>query len=298
MALTDRENFMRNAALGGHDWIPSGVAISGATWHEEREAMEEVCLKHPILFPGFQKGRIDFDSFERTEEQRTEVDAWGCTWQAELDGLIGLVLKSPLEDWSHFRTWKPPAPPAFAAETAKSLSQTRSRGEITSCSLEHGFFFMRLHYLRGYNNFMMDVATDEPMLAELIEVLASYYEKVVAPHVAAGIDVLSAADDLGTQTHSMIGPRHFHKWIVPTYRRLFLPARRSGAHVFLHSDGYIMDIIDEIIESGVNIVNPQDLVNGIDDIARHVKGRVCIRCDIDRQRILPFGRPAEGRDLI
>jgi len=66
----------------------------------------------------------------------------------------------------------------------------------------------------------------------------------------------------------------------------------------MHHDGYIMDIMDEIIESGVSIVNPQDLVNGIDNIAREVKGRLCIRIDIDRQKVLPYGSPKDVRDLI
>jgi hypothetical protein len=66
----------------------------------------------------------------------------------------------------------------------------------------------------------------------------------------------------------------------------------------MHTDGYIMDIADELIESGVDIVNPQDLVNGIDAIAATFKGRVCIQVDVDRQRVLPYGTPREVRDLI
>ena len=66
----------------------------------------------------------------------------------------------------------------------------------------------------------------------------------------------------------------------------------------LHSDGYLMDIMDDILGSGVTIINPQDLCNGIDDLARKVKGRVCINLDVDRQSIVPFGSPKEIRELI
>ena len=298
MALTVRENFMRNAALQGHEWIPSCVAISGGTWYQEREAMEEVCLKHPITFPGFRKGQVAFDSFHRAEADKTCVDEWGCKWQAELDGLVGLILESPLADWERLDAWRPPVPPPCDEAARKRLADARARGDIAVCSLAHGFVFMRLHYLRGYENLMMDMASDEPRLARLIEVMAAYNEAITRPHIAAGIDLLDAGDDLGTQVNSMIGPAHFRKWLLSTYRRLFAPARRSGAHVHLHSDGYIMDILDLMIESGVSIVNPQDLVNGIDALAKHIKGRVCIRLDIDRQKILPFGTPHEVRELI
>ncbi len=298
MTWSARENFRRNASLRGHQWIPSVVVISGATWAEQREELEDVCLRHPLLFPGFRKGQVDFDAFRRRPDQKRVVDEWGCTWEAELDGLMGVVLESPLADWAAFPAWRPPAPPALPAEQKQRMAEARARGDAVAAGVEHGFFFMRLHYLRGYDNFMMDVATGEPQLRKLAAIVESYATARIAGFVDEGIDLLEAADDLGTQTNSMIGPAHFREWILPAYRRMFAPARAAGAHVFLHSDGYIMDIVDLIIESGVTIVNPQDLVNGIDAIARHLKGRVCVRCDIDRQRILPFGSPHDVRELI
>jgi hypothetical protein len=59
-----------------------------------------------------------------------------------------------------------------------------------------------------------------------------------------------------------------------------------------------MDIMDELLVAGVDIINPQDLCNGIDNLAREVKGRACIRLDIDRQSVVPFGTRSEIRGLI
>lgn len=298
MPLTNRENFLCNASLEGHEWIPQHVSLSKAYWQEAREDLEDICLRHPVLLPGFEKGKTNFDSGIRSEDQRRKVDTWGCEWEYELDGLDGLVIGHPLADWANFETWNPPEPLVFDEQEREELAEKRTRGEITSCGSEHGFIFMRLYYLRGFDNFMMDVATEDHRLDQLVEIVAGYWERVFRPHIEAGIDLLSTADDLGTQTASMLGPEHFHRWLLPTYKRLFLPARRSGAQVLMHHDGYIMDIMDEIIESGVSIVNPQDLVNGIDNLTRDVKGRVCIRIDIDRQQVLPFGSPGDVRELI
>lgn len=298
MGLTERENFRRNASLHGHEWIPSRVLISGATWAQEREAMEDVCLRHPLLFPGFRKGEIGFERYKRRPEDKLQIDEWGCGWHAELDGLIGVVEQSPLRDWDAFASWRAPEPKPLSDPEREEFMAARARDAVATVSVPHGFFFMRLHYLRGYEEFMTDVASDDPRLHQLEEILGRYWERHLAPRLALKPDLLDAADDLGTQTRSMIGPEHFRRLIVPYYRRFFEPARRLGAHVFLHSDGYIMDIVDEIISSGVSIVNPQDLVNGIDDIARHLKGRVCVRCDIDRQSVMPFGTPREVRELI
>lgn len=59
-----------------------------------------------------------------------------------------------------------------------------------------------------------------------------------------------------------------------------------------------MDIVDPLLATGLDVINPQDLVNGVDVLAREVKGRVCIRLDIDRQSVLPYGTRQEIRELI
>ena len=90
----------------------------------------------------------------------------------------------------------------------------------------------------------------------------------------------------------------FRKYCKPSYEKLLAPCRAKGCHVMMHSDGYIMDLIDDLIMAGVTIVNPQDLCNGVDNLRREFKGRICIRLDVDRQTVVPFGTPQEIHDLV
>lgn len=300
MPLSTRENFRRNASFQGHEWIPLDIHISPAYWHEAREALEDICLKYPALFPHFERGTQDFDKNleDWKKGTRRKVDEWGCEWESNVYGMAGQVIGHPLADWAALTSWTPPDPPVFGDDEQKKLDEARARGDVVMCTAGHGFLFMRLFYLRGFENFIADVANQDGRLEELVNTVTAHYERKFRPYLEAGVDLLAGGDDLGTQTASVLGPRHFRRWLLPAYTRLFQPAREKGAHVFLHSDGYIMDIMDLIIESGVSIVNPQDLVNGIDNLAREVKGRVCIRVDIDRQKIVPFGSPQDVRDLI
>ncbi len=71
---------------------------------------------------------------------------------------------------------------------------------------------------------------------------------------------------------------------------MFGAAREHGVHVFLHSDGHILEIAEDLVKAGVSILNPQDLVNGVENIKNKLKGRVCIDIDIDRQKVVPFGK--------
>lgn len=90
----------------------------------------------------------------------------------------------------------------------------------------------------------------------------------------------------------------FRKWILPSYKKLFKPCKDNDILIAFHSDGYIMEIANDLIEAGVDIINPQDLCNGIDNIAKVIKGKACIRLDIDRQKIIPFGTRKEIHELI
>ena len=66
----------------------------------------------------------------------------------------------------------------------------------------------------------------------------------------------------------------------------------------MHSDGDIRTLADDIVGSGVEILNLQDLVNGIDWIAGKYRGKLCVELDIDRQTVTPYGTPKEIDALI
>jgi uroporphyrinogen decarboxylase len=162
----------------------------------------------------------------------------------------------------------------------------------------HGFLFLRLTYLRGFENLMLDVATGAPELARLTDMVMGCSRGLVERWLALGVDVIELADDLGTQKAAAMSPAHFRRYLAPHYRSLVEASHAKGALVGFHSDGYVMDIMDDLLATGIDIVNPQDLVNGIGALASEVKGRACIRLDMDRQQVVPFGSRQEIRELI
>jgi len=288
--------------------MPCTISISGATWDQLREDLEDVLVRHPTLFPNFEKGKRDYDNWDfgpghRRGERFT--DAWGCVWENAIQGLQGLVAEHPLEDWDALEAYEPPDPmvqgdrgSADWESAEQRTEEARQAGRLTSGGVSHGFFFMRLHYLRGFENLMMDLAVADPHLPRLIAMLVEHNRKIVGKWLSMGVDLMNFGDDLGTQTAPMIGPGMFRKWVTPSYKKLMGPCRKAGCHVAFHSDGYIMDLMDEFVEAGVTIINPQDLCNGVDNLAREVKGHMCIRLDIDRQKIVPYGTRAAIRELI
>lgn len=100
------------------------------------------------------------------------------------------------------------------------------------------------------------------------------------------------------QVGPMLSPEQYRTFIKPSVQRLMRPAREAGCIVHMHSDGDIRDLVDDLIDEGVQVMNLQDLVNGIDWIRDSVKGRVCIDLDVDRQDIVPRGTPEQIGALI
>ena len=178
MAISERENYLRNASMNRPEWIPCRVAVSGATWNQLREELEEVLVRHPILFPDFKKGERNYDNWDFGPAHRANekfTDAWGCIWESSIDGLEGQVIKSPLGNWDKLKDYKVPdslrqadRAPANWGETAEQIEKAKEEGVLASGDLPHGFFFMRLYYLRGFENLMFDIAMENPRLPEFI----------------------------------------------------------------------------------------------------------------------------------
>lgn len=304
--LSERENYIRNVRRTGPEWIPARVHIGEATWYELGKELEEVCARHPLIFPDFKKGERDFASWKPEHlAGKHRRDPWGCLWEYAYDGLQGQVVEHPLDDWARLEGFQPPDPMKYSdfeeldwPKFRRHVARKKTKGELTCGGLSHGYFLMRLWYLRGFENLMLDIAGDEPRLHQLCDMIVERNSVIIKQFIDARVDVIAFPEDIGTQSASILSPRDFRQWVVPAYKRMMGPVRQIGSIVDTHSDGYIIDLVDDLLECGCDVLNPQDLCNGIDDIARTMKGRCCIKLDVDRQKIVPFGTRKDIHDLI
>ncbi len=104
-------------------------------------------------------------------------------------------------------------------------------------------------------------------------------------------------EDLDMQVGPMISPNYFCKYIKPAYQRIMKPARDAGCIIHMHSDGDIRTLAKDLIDSGVDVINLQDLVNGIDWISDNFAGNTCID-GYRSKNITAYGTPKQVEDLI
>jgi len=310
-SLSWRENYLRSVEFRGPEYIPCRITVMWPLWNTYRERLEEIALRHPLVFPGFKPGSVKYGEKPGIlRANRTLVDPFGCVWSFNIEGFQGQVVHHPLKSWEDFKKYEMPDPedgvPVEGAEKPvpwnavfSSLDKARNEGNLVIAGMPHGFFFQRLYYLRGFTNLMRDFIQKPPQIYELIERLTEFNLKLVDKFLSSGrIDVFYFGDDLGTQTRMPISPRTFREFIFPSYAKIFQKIRSLGIHVYLHTDGHVVEVLDQLIEAGADVLNIQDRVNGLDNIASMCKGRVCIDLDIDRQYLVPFGRADDIRGYI
>lgn len=306
--MTFRENYLRMARFEGPDYIPMSYCINGACWDAyPQEQLLDLMEAHPFLFPDFKRPKtpikLDFHPVARKDVPYR--DDWGCIWETTRDGITGTVTGHPLADWESFKSYLPPDPekvmgigPIDWAEEAKAVAAARERGDFVGRSLRHGHTFLQLCDIRGYENLLFDMVDEDPRLWELIDMVEQFNLGLVTRYCALGVDMMGYAEDLGMQRGPMLSPDQFAKYILPSYRRLIRPARESGALIHMHSDGDLHMLLDDILSVGVDIINLQDLVNGIDWIKENLAGKRCIELDIDRQLVTVSGTPKDIDRLI
>lgn len=299
--MTPRENTLRVICFEHPDFIPVAFHVNDSVYsHYDPHAVEELLESHPVIAG---KGRMRWDLVPEegraVDEDRVYYDEFGVQWKGAIDGIRGVIQKHPLADFSKIRDYRFPDLPAFDVEgTRRRVAEARAAGHFTVAGLPHGHTFLRLTDLCGYENVLMGLSDEDGDLLSLVRRLEAYNAAFADFYAQCGYDMISFPEDLGMQIGPMISPDLFRRFIKPSYRRLMKPAREAGAIIHMHSDGDVRTLAGDLIDGGVDILNIQDLVNGIDWIRENFFGKYALELDIDRQKVTVFGTPADVEALI
>lgn len=254
--------------------IPISVGILPAAWMKHREALEEIVRNHPAIF-GEQKDDRNYDAVWRDSyKEGDHVDAWGCVWSNVKTGMEALVTKHPVPTREDVHTLQIPE---------------------DDDGMPHGFMYLRLSDLRGFDEIMVDFAEEPPELQMLIDKVLAYNLRQVkrkAEKLNGTPTIVRFGDDLGMQHSLPMRPEKWRQYLKPCFKKLYSPFREKGHYVYMHTDGHILEIIPDLIDCGVNVVNPQVGANGLENLAQICKGKICVDLDLDRQK-LPFWKPEE-----
>jgi uroporphyrinogen decarboxylase len=241
-------------------------------------------------------------------------DEWGLTQhKPNPDGLYFSVVKSPLdrpaltvEDVQAY-AWPDTGDPQRIAGLHELAATYRAQGQAVMIKGVLAGIFEMSQRVRGMQNIMIDLASNEELacafLDKMVELKINFWETALT-QMGDVIDVISEADDYGTQTSQLISPRMFRKIFKPRLQTLFTRIHQLApdAKLFFHSDGNIRPILPDLIEIGIDILNPIHITaTGMEPSALKRdfgKDVVFWGGGVETQSVLPFGTPQAVRDNV
>ena len=161
-------------------------------------------------------------------------------------------------------------------------------------------------FLRGYENFAIDLiqnpAMAEAILDKILEIDIQLWD-VFLREVGEYVQVVAQGDDLGTQRGLFLSPKMYRKYVKPRHQKLYEFIRsKTDAKIFMHSCGSVYDAIPDLIEAGVQILNPLQRSAAKMDIERLKREFGKDLCfwggGIDVQQVLPFASVQEIEDEV
>ncbi len=226
------------------------------------------------------------------------VDDWGCEWVTFEEGQGGEMKNAPLDDWRKLRDFRCPPVPNSTPEARQKTREgmARSKEHYIGWGSSNAYFWERMQGLRGHENILIDIAEDREEIYRLADrMLDDYILPSIELALEAGADVVGIADDWGSQDRLLIHPEAWRRIFKPRYQRIIDLIHQGGALCWLHSCGMILDIIPDLVELGLDVVNPQLGCIDLPALQRVTDHKLCIYADFDRQHVIPHGTPEEIR---
>jgi uroporphyrinogen decarboxylase len=156
-------------------------------------------------------------------------------------------------------------------------------------------------YLRGMPQVLMDLKADQDFYDVYLSRLMRWIEVAGRNFAELGVDIIWIGDDFGMQNRMVISPALFRKFFKPRYARLFEEWKSINPQVKIafHSDGNILPIIPDLIEIGLDILNPVQPKSMDPALVKKVYGdKLTFWGTVDIQEVLPFGAPEDVRNEV
>ena len=246
--------------------------------------------------------------FRQDAGHQTFVDEWGVGRRMPLDG--GLYFDAfapplggdPDDSAIDGYAWPDPGDPARIAGMAEAargyaLDERRAVNVASICGgLTEGLFKLR-GFEEGYMDLASEPARARRVMERILEVKLAYWSRLL-PELAGVVDVVGEADDLGGQDRTLFAPATYRALIKPLHRELFAFLHaRTDARVFFHTCGAVRELIPDLIEIGVDVLNPvQVSAAGMDTASlKREFGRDLVFWGggVDTQRVLGSGTSAD-----
>jgi uroporphyrinogen decarboxylase len=283
--------------IGKHlaEGLPEPKQFHEMTDSEKMKLLDTLFLIHEVFgIDGFTAFEIGHETIISEKEVK---DDWGVIYTRNPHGLP-VPTGHPVMDAGHLKGFCPPEPNREHL-LLLDLARERFKGEIALFWMMRGVF-VRSWRLTGMENYMIKLYEDPGFIHSISAMTTEYNLKQLDMLASAGIDVLVVEDDIAATSNLLISPRHFKEFVNPYNRRLVDRAHQLGLKVVRHSDGNLWSIMDILVDSGYDGLNPLEPHAGMD--LKKVKDaygeKLCLLGNIDCKDLLCSGTLDQVEDAV
>ena len=236
----------------------------------------------------------------RTQGEQYEigvfVDAWGCTFTNYQRGVIGEVKQALIagDDWEDRANLHLPVELLSVDKNAVNAFCRSSDRFVMGASVNP---FERLQWIRGTEQLYVDIALRSPGMFDVLQKVHAFNCEHLSVWAGTEVDAISIFDDWGAQHSLLINPSLWVDVFKPMYKYYVAIAHSHGKRIFMHSDGYTLDIIPHMIDLGIDAANLQLFCIGLDKLEQF-RGKLTFCGEIDRQHLLPYATPAQIEQAV
>lgn len=253
---------------------------------------------------GLDVGSLNRSSWRRDNveyvdaEKQLFKDKWGVI-RAFGPESTPYPVKGPIERPEDLQTYRPPDPEALDALGHLPEVVDHYKGRKAILWIGRDAFF-NPSYLRGVENYLMDMILNPRLVHALVEICLGHDIRLMERAIAAGVEVVVLGDDYADKNGPMMSPAHFREFILPGLKQVVGAAHRAGAYVVKHSDGNIWPLLDMIVDTGVDALNPIEPAAGMDigQVKQRCGDRVALIGNIDCGELLCWKSAAQVREAV
>jgi uroporphyrinogen decarboxylase len=290
-ALTSKERVLRVLQRQEPDRVPH------FEWLVDRRVREQLCPES--------SGRSDFAA--RMGHDAVIVDLkfnkepvapgrwrseWGYVSQDTAEE-HGIEVESPIQTMQDLERYTPPdvTLPERYAPIERALRDYPDKAVIVH--LNDVFSLPR--YWMGMENLLMAVAADPELVGALVDLSVDLNLRMARELARRGVQIIYTGDDYAGNTGPLMSPRHFRKLFYPGLCRVMGGYKELGLRIIKHTDGNLWPIIDMIVDSGIDCLDPIDPQAGMDlaEVKARFGSRIALKGNVDCAQLMTFGTPEE-----
>jgi uroporphyrinogen decarboxylase len=283
--------------IGRHltEGLPEIKEIHDMTDQEKFKLLDTLFLLHEAF-------EVDgFTAFELGNEEILDGpyirDEFGVTYERNAYGLP-VPKGHPVREASDLAKYVPPTPQR-AHLLLLDLARERFKGQKALFWLMRGSF-VRSWRLMGMENMMLKMFDDPGLVHAVARMILDYNLQMLDLLVEAGVDVLVIEDDVADKNFPLISPDQFLEFVNRYNAPLVKKAHEKGLKVVRHSDGNLWPLLDILLATGYDGLNPLEPQAGMDmaKVKAYCGDRICLLGNIDCIDLLPNGTPEQVEEAV